>query len=247
MLKEKLYAGIIDDELAARSNLSSMIRDYCPNISAVFEATGVVEARKKILERAVDVVFLDIEMADGTGFDLIQELKQSGIKVIFTTGHEGYAVKAFRTEANDYLLKPLDPDQLMASVKRIADSITREAEAPLHLAKNNKMVLSTNNELIIVNQSDIIYCEACRNYTIFNMIDGQEIVVSRSLGYYEEKLTTKLFIRIHQSYLISWEHLRKFVKHEGGGVVMSNNKELPVSRRRRDLFLKEIEQRNGQI
>lgn len=241
-----LRAVIIDDIDSIRIKNTELITRYCPNVAIMAEAVDVksgVEIIKKFLP---DLVFLDVEMPDGTGFDLLQQLKPINFKVIFITGFQDFAIRAFRFSAIDYLLKPLDPADLVDAVKKAEETLHKEAleikfgtlftniERPKNL---QKLVLKTNEKLYSVNVQDIVHCESEKNYTTFYFIDGLKLVVSTTLKEYETLLTPHGFFRAHQSHLINMLYFDHFIKADGGSIVMKNKTRIPLASRKKEEFM----------
>lgn len=242
-----LKAVIIDDIENIRKENVAMIKSNCPNILIVGQADSVESGMALIRQTSPDLVFLDVEMPDGTGFDLLQKLKPITFKVIFITGFEDFAIRAFRFSAIDYLLKPLSPTDLVEAVKKAEESFGREIfEVKLHNLFSNlerpknlqKLVLRTADKIYSVNVQDIVNCESDKNYTTFNFINAPKLVVSNNLKEYETMLTPHNFFRTHKSHLINMAYFDHFVKADGGNrVVMKNKTTIPLSVRKKDDFL----------
>lgn len=242
-----LRAVVIDDIEKIRKENVAIIKANCPGISVVGQAESVASGIKLITQVMPDLVFLDVEMADGTGFDLLQKLSPIAFKVIFITGYEDFAIKAFRFSAIDYLLKPLDGKELIDAVKKAEDSLGKEVfdiklqnlftnlERPKNL---QKLVLKTADKIYSVNVQDIINCESDRNYTTFYFINAPKLVVSTNLKEYEMLLTPHNFFRTHKSHLINMTYFDHFIKSEGGNtIVMKNKSSIPLSVRKKEEFL----------
>lgn len=242
-----LRAVIIDDIETIRKNNTSIIKSSCPNISIVGQADSVASGINLIKQLSPDLVFLDVEMPDGTGFDLLQKLKPITFKVIFITGYEDFAIRAFRFSAIDYLLKPLDADELVEAVKKAEESLGKEVfdvklsnlfanlERPKDL---QKLVLKTADRIYSVNIQDIVSCESDKNYTTFNFINAPELIVSTNLKEYETLLSPYNFFRTHKSHLINMAYFDHFIKTDGGNtIVMKNKRTVPLSVRKKEEFL----------
>lgn len=242
-----LRAIVVDDIETIRKKNTAIIKASCPNISIIGEADSVDSGVKLIKQLSPDLVFLDIEMPDGTGFDLLQKLKPINFKVIFITGYEDFAVKAFRFSAIDYLLKPLDPDDLVEAVKKAENSLSKEAFdmklsnlfANLERPKNlQNLILKTADRIYSVNIQDVVNCESDKNYTTFNFINAPKLVVSTNLKEYETLLGPYNFFRTHQSHLINMAYFDHFIKTEGGNtIIMKNKTAIPLSVRKKEEFL----------
>ena len=242
-----LRAVVIDDIETIRKNNIAIIRLNCPNISIVGQADSVESGLQLIRQLVPDLVFLDVEMPDGTGFDLLQKLKPIAFKVIFITGHEDFAIRAFRFSAIDYLLKPLDAEELAEAVKKAEESLSKEVfdmklsnlfanlERPKDL---QKIVLKTADRIYSVNIQDVVSCESDKNYTTFNFINAPKLVVSTNLKEYETMLAPYNFFRTHKSHLINMAYFDHFIKSDGGNkIVMKNNLSVPLSVRKKEEFL----------
>lgn len=242
-----LRAIVIDDIEAIRKKNIAIIKATCPNMSIIGQADSVESGVKIIKQLSPDIVFLDVEMPDGTGFELLQKLKPINFKVIFITGYEDFAIKAFRFSAIDYLLKPLDSDDLVEAVKKAEESLSKEVfdmklsnlfsnlERPKNL---QKLILKTADRIYSVNIQDIVNCESDKNYTTFNFINAPKLIVSTNLKEYETLLAPHSFFRTHQSHLINMAYFDHFIKSEGGNtIVMKNKTAIPLSVRKKEEFL----------
>ena len=241
-----LRAVIIDDIDTIRSKNIELIKEYCPNVTIMAEASDVKTGVEVIKKYLPDLVFLDVEMPDGTGFDLLQQLKPITFKVIFVTGFQDFAIKAFRYSAIDYLLKPVDPDDLVEAVKKAEETLNKETlelkfgtlfsniERPKNL---QKIVLKTTEKLYSVNIQDIVHCESEKNYTTFHFINAPKLVVSTTLKEYENLLLPFGFFRAHQSHLINMLYFDHFVKSDGGTIIMKNKAAITLAKRKKDEFL----------
>lgn len=242
-----LRAVVIDDIEAIRKRHVSIIRSTCANISIVGQADSVASGITLIEQLSPDIVFLDVEMPDGTGFDLLQKLQPINFKVIFITGYEDFAIRAFRFSAIDYLLKPLDANDLAEAVKKAEDSLGKEVfemklsnlftnlERPKNL---QKLILKTAEKIYSVNIQDIVNCESDKNYTTFNFVNGPKLLVSTNLKEYEAMLTPFNFFRTHQSHLINMAYFDHFIRTDGGNtIVMKNKQTIPLSVRKKEEFL----------
>ena len=242
-----LRAVIIDDIENIRKKNSTIIKMNCPSVTLIGEADSVESGVKLIKQLSPDLVFLDVEMPDGTGFDLLQKLKPFNFKVIFITGYEDFAVKAFRFSAIDYLLKPLDSDDLVEAVKKAESSLNKEIFdmklsnlfANLERPKNlQNLILKTADRIYSVNIQDIVNCESDKNYTTFHFINAPKLIVSTNLKEYETLLTPHNFFRTHQSHLINMAYFDHFIKTDGGNtIVMKNKTTIPLSVRKKEEFM----------
>lgn len=242
-----LRAVVIDDIDSIRKDNVALIKTHCPQVSIVGQADSVESGIALIRQVAPDLVFLDVEMPDGTGFDVLQKLKPFDFRVIFITGYEDFAIRAFRFSAIDYLLKPLKADDLVEAVQKAEHSLNNEV---LELKLNNlfanlerpknlqKLVLKTAERIYSVNVQDIVHCESDKNYTTFHFINAPSLVVSTNLKEYDTLLSPYQFFRTHKSHLINMAYFDHFVKSEGGNtIVMKDKTIIPLSVRKKDEFL----------
>lgn len=246
-----LRAVVIDDIEVIRKKNIDVIKSNCLNISIIGEAENVENGVRLIKQLAPDLVFLDVEMTDGTGFDLLQRLKPINFKVIFITGYEDFAIRAFRFSAIDYLLKPLDPLELVDAVKKAEESLSNEVSnlkfntlfANLERPKDlQKMILKTADKIYSVNIQDIVSCESDKNYTTFHFINAPMLIVSSNLKEFERLLQPFNFYRTHQSHLINMLYFDYFIKGDGGNtIIMKDKRNIPLSGRKKDEFLAFIE------
>jgi len=240
---------IVDDELKSRESLKILIEDFCEGVTVKALSQNVSEAIEAIEVHKPDVVFLDIQLQRETGFDLLTQLKNVDFEVIFTTAFSEYAIKAFKYSAIDYLLKPIDIEELKLALakveKRKGHAIGDRLQQLLQnlragTSDNYKLALPTADGLVFVKVSEILYCEASSNYTEIVLTDSRKYILSRTLNEYEDMLTEQNFYRIHHSYLINLNEIKKYVRGEGGYVIMNNDKSLDVSKRKKEGFLSRI-------
>jgi two-component system, LytTR family, response regulator len=232
---------IIDDEANARISLRALLMENS-SIEIAGEAFCVADGVELIRMTKPDLVFLDVQMPDGTGFDLLEKLDEISFKVIFVSAYDHFAITAFKFSALDYLQKPVDSEELkQALVKFSKPDNSQPAKIKVLLGNKSgieKIVLPSQDELIFVKVDDIVRCESDNNYTCFYFQSGERILVSRTLKDYEELLEPLGFFRIHKSSLINLRYLKKYKKGEGGMVTLEDGTQLEVSRRRKDDFLK---------
>jgi two-component system LytT family response regulator len=244
-----IKAVIIDDIEQARKTLKKDFETYAPEIEVIAEASGVIEGIKLLKKVNPDVLFLDIQMQDGSGFDLLDVLSDINFKIIFITASDAHAIKAFRYAAIDYLLKPVDPDELVAAVEKLKiGSINENAKYQLlnESLKNNqrahsRLALHTQEKIHVVNITDIIRCESNVNYTEFHFKDGKKLMVTKTLKEFEDLLSDHGFYRVHQSHLINTECILEFIKTDGGSLRLTNEHIVPVSTRKKAQVLEMIE------
>jgi len=240
-------AIIIDDEQNARKNLRSILGMVCPDVNIIGEADGVGKGVVLFDSVDCDIVFLDIELQDGLGFDFLDKIVLGKTEVIFVTGRNEYAIKAFEYSALDYVLKPIGPDQLVRAVQKSKLELTSYIDERFNLLLENyknqsyqKIALTTQDAIEIVATDQILYCEAADNYTFVAKKDGdQKLLVSKNIGQME-KLLPAYFFRPHKSYLINLNEIKRVLKTDGGFIVMENEIQIPIARRRKDQFLEKI-------
>ncbi len=245
-----IKAVVVDDELGARESLSKMLEKNCKQIEIVAKADSMLSAFEAITNKEPDLVFLDIEMPNGNAFDLLEKFKNINFNIIFTTAYDHYAIKAIKFSAIDYILKPIDPEELVQAVKRfeerIGEKTTLDKQFKTLLSnvrpdnKLKKVGIPDGDGLIFINLSDIIRCDSDGNYTFFILTSGKKIIASRTLGEYEQMFADDNFFRIHRSHLVNLEHVKKYIKGEGGYVVMTDNSQVEVSRRNKTDFLEKL-------
>ena len=241
---------VVDDTKSARIALKSDLKTYCPNIKIIGEADSVESAFMMITKLNPDLVFLDIRMADGSGFDLLEKLKlvdKIKCKIIFTTAFDEFAIKAFKYSAIDYLLKPIDPDDLIFAVGKLnlveKSDINENLQILLESMKgmqnvNKRIALNSIDKVQIVNIYDIIQCESQKNYTLFYLTEKKQVLVTKTLKDFEDMLLNDGFLRVHHSHLINLKHFKEFVKSDGGYAIMSDGSVVPVSVRKKDALFK---------
>jgi two-component system, LytTR family, response regulator len=245
-----INAVIVEDEKKSREVLEALIKANCPDVTIIGSAESVAEGETLIRNTRPRLVFLDIEMADGSGFDLLERVPNSGFEVIFTTASDAHALRAIKYSAIDYLLKPIDPDELKVAVEKIrakqADSTNIENLKFLlqNFRKPNdqytKITLPTGNAYEIVNVKEIIRCEADGSYTSFFLESKKKLLVSASLKHYEDLLPPDDFIRVHHHHLINMHHVVRYLKTDGGYAVMSDGSQIEISRRKKDAFIQRL-------
>lgn len=243
-----ITAILVDDDKNLRNGLKALLSRYAPEITILGEAENVSDAISEISLKKPQAVFLDIQLADGTGFDILEKLTEQNGKiesqVVFITAHEQYAIKAFRFSALDFLLKPVDPDELQKVIEKIKKTVQKnDTFGHIDLLLENirkkvdnfkRIALSTTDGIHLFDVSDIIRCESTDNYTTFHIRNSKPILISKTLKEYEELLSEQGFERIHQSHLINLAYLKSYIKKDGGYVIMSDNSNLPVSQRKKD-------------
>lgn len=234
---------IVDDEEKSRKALLSILQKVAPDLDVVAQAASVSQALPVVLALKPDLLFLDVNLTDGLGFDLLEQLNWRDFKVVFITGHDHYAIRAFRFNAIDYILKPPDPDQVAEAVEKAKtqpyvaahydERFTRLVQQPSEPPRS-KIALADAGSVTIVALNDVIRCESEGSYTTFFTTKGRKIVVSRQLKEYDELLTPCGFYRVHQSHLVNLSHVEQFIREDNGLLVMTDGSRVEVSRRRKE-------------
>jgi len=245
-----LRAIIVEDEIRSRQTLTNMLKLFCKNVEVVGEAENVKEGIDLIQKEKPDLVFLDIQMPDGSGFRLLEEIGKINFDIIFTTAYEQYAIQAIKFSALDYLLKPIFRDDLIKAVKKAEDHrelqdqserigvlLENLKKAP---AESPKIILSTSEKINVINVDDILRCESDNYYTFFFFTNGQKLLVSKTLRENEDLLKDHHFIRPHKSHLVNAKYIKGFLKHEGGFIIMTDGTKVPVSRRKKEYIIEFI-------
>ena len=240
-MSKEITAIIIDDMKLARASLKADIAEHCPDIKLIGEADSVVSGLKLLKTETPDLLFLDIELEDGIGFDIIELLGDKLLsKVIFTTASNEYAIRAFQVSAVDYLLKPIEPELLVKAVAKSQDTKANTKDQMSLLTselksekQSSKIALHTMDKIVISDIADVIRCEASGNYTTFFLRNGDKVMVTKTLKEYDALLSSHNFIRTHQSHLANANLIKEFVKTEGGYLLMIDDSNIPVSVRKR--------------
>ncbi len=236
---------LIDDESDALESLSVLLTEFVEGIDIIGTATGVKTGYQLIKDKQPQLVFLDINMKDGTGFDLLNQFEEIPFQVIFVTAYDQYAIKAFKYAAIDYLLKPIDLQELRSSVARAHKLIAQNASNNYQFLKSvykdplpAKLALPNLEGFDLVEIHEIIRCEGQNNYTTFFMESGRKIMVSKTLKEYETILSPHGFLRVFQSHLINTKHIKRYIKGRGGTLIMSDGAYVSVSRDKKEALLK---------
>lgn len=245
---EKLKAIIIEDEEVSREILTNYISTYCPTIELVGEASNIETGEKLIAKENPDIVFLDIEMPYGNGFDLLERIKNINFEVIFITAYSNYAIKALNLSASSYILKPIDIDELVVSVEKIVKSKEKKEtfSSTRVLAENIKAISNKDQKIVIpqmdgfevVKISDIIRAEASDNYTVLYLVNGKKYMLSKTLKFYEDLLTEFGFLRTHKSHLLNLSQVVKYKKGKVGQAIMVDESVVLVTAKSRKEFMK---------
>jgi len=240
-----IKAVIVDDELNCVEMLEWLLKTYCPIVNVVALCTSGEKGIEAINKFRPDVVFLDIEMPKMNGFDMLEKFDQLDFDVVFTTAYNRFAIKAFRYSALNYLLKPVDPEDLQATIKKLEEKKSAVGKDQLSLLFENmknlsntvqRIALSTGDGLIFVNTSEIMYCQAESNYTNVVLTNKNKILVAKTLKDIDETLAGKDFFRVHNSFLININQIKKFVRGDGGYILMNDDTQITIARSKREEF-----------
>lgn len=241
-----MKAAILDDEPHNGQLLAHLLTQFFPEITEVRQYTDSVEAVEALQANPPDLLLLDIEMPKLNGFDVLNRLLPLPFRVIFVTAYDKYAVRAFRYSALDYLLKPIDVEEFRKAVQKALgqsppegtqfDLLRDVRQQPDALP--DRLAISSQDGLLIIDTNDILHCESESNYSKIFMRGGQKIVVSRTLKDLEELLVSEVFFRLHHSHLVNLRSIRRYLRGEGGEVVLENGTQLPVARSKKDEFLR---------
>lgn len=246
---EKLTAIIVDDIAAAVKMLHNDITNAHPDVEIIGTAKSVVEASKLLRKEQPDILFLDIILGDGTGFDVLEIYPELTSKIIFVTASDEYAIKAFKFAAIDYVLKPYSDEDLSNAIARAKNQMHPDKDQLSVLQQSiaqpnqrpKKISLHTSEKIVVVNLDDIVRCQSDNNYSEFFMKDGQKILVSKTLKYFADMLKEYQFLRVHQSHLVNLQYIKEFIKSDGGYLVLQNKTTIPVSVRKRQEVIAALE------
>lgn len=248
-----MHILIVDDELIIREVIIQLLELFCPSIHQISEASSVTTAVHAIRTKKPDVLLLDIELGDGSGFSVLDYFPTTQQNVIFITAFNEYAIQAFKVSAIDYLLKPIDPDELKAAIEKAQRNIS-EAKVTENLKtkllqageqlfnQRTRISLKTLDCIHVVNIAEIIYCEANRSYTTFYLIKNKKIIVSKPLKDQESKLSEATFLRVHQSYLVNLNHIICYEKGNKNRLVCTDGHTIPVAIRKKEQLLNLLEE-----
>jgi len=244
---------LIDDEPRGLSSLKKLLELNCPEVKIIQECQDARSAIESILLLEPELVFLDIGMPEKNGFDLLNELSPIRFEIIFVTAHNEYTIQAFKHSAVDYLLKPVDEDQMVEAVKRAGKQIaSKQSVRHIETFLYNLQKVQTPGEMKlcipdmkgfeVVDLSEVIYCESESSYTIFHLKSGRILTASKPIIEYELLLEQSGFCRIHKSFLVNLHHIKGYVRGEGGSVILTNDLTIEVSRRKKEVFISRMKE-----
>jgi len=243
-----IKALVIDDEIPSRETLKNYLFQYCPDVEVVGEANSMKTGLDAIDSLAPDLIFLDIEMPNGNGFDLLRNLNRISFKIIFITAHSEYAIRAFRFFASDYLLKPVSIQELKEAVRKVGEEIRQEVyyrnleelvkyvNGPAQEIHN--LVIPDKKGFTVIQLQDILYCQADSYCTHFHLTDGRRITSSKNLKVYDDLLHEKGFQRVHNSYMVNLQHVKAF-DHEGS-IILTGNHHIPLGNAFKKRFMERV-------
>lgn len=240
-----MRAILVDDELANLENLQVLLTKNCPEVKVVAIANNIDDAFEKVNLHRPDLLFLDIQMGKTTGFDLLNKLVEKPFEVIFVTAYDNYGIQAVKFAALDYLLKPVDPDELMVAVSKAENRIANKMSGEqlsflLNQIKRSepavpKIALPQQHEIRYVSVDDIVRCVADNTYTFFYLSSSEKILISKPLKEYSDLLKPQGFVRSHQSHLVNPKFVKSWLKEDGGTLLMNNGDKIPVSKPNREI------------
>ena len=242
---------LIDDEKKTQNLLKQIIENFAEDVEIKCLANNVESGIEAIIKHKPDIVFLDIEMPDGTGFDLLQKLSDTNFALIFCTAHNGFAIKAFKYNAIDYILKPFEIEDVISSIERAKKDveIKHKNSAIKYLLENynnterkeDKLILKTISDIFVVEISDIYNCESENGYTTFQFEGNKKITVSKNLKEYQDILKNHNFVKTHQSHLVNMKYIVRIHKKKGNYVILKNDRKIPISSRKKETILLALE------
>lgn len=234
---KKLTAIIVDDEVKCRNSLKALLELAVPEVDVIGMASSIREALQLVETKQPELVFLDVQLGEENGFDLLEQSKNTDFKVIFTTAHEDYAIAAIRASAADYLLKPINSKELKAAVERANNNVSEQRVQVFE--SEARIAISSSNRVKFIPVKDIVFCMADGSYTHVHTISGDRITASRNLHYFEDNLWKHLFLRVHRSYLVNLRHIQELIK-SSGSILMSDGTAVKVALKYRDTLLERI-------
>ncbi|MEM7486559.1 MAG: LytTR family DNA-binding domain-containing protein [Bacteroidota bacterium] len=245
-----LKVVIVEDEKRSRDTLKTLLEEFCKDVQVIATASSVSEAVKVLSVFSPDVVFLDIELQSGVGFDILEQIKDPDFEIIFTTAFEKYAIRAIKFSSLDYLLKPIDLDELKEAVekarRRMDTNVYRQQIETLMQSigndshKQEKICLATTSGMEFIAIEDVVLCKADGSYTSFVLKNKNTLLVSKHLKEYEILLAEQQFMRVHNSFLINLKEVKKYIKSDGGYIIMSNDMHVSISPRKKDELIESM-------
>ena len=249
-MEKKLRTILVDDEPHNNKVLKYELNRHCPDVEIIEICHSAKEAIKVIVSKKPDLVFLDINMPYISGLEMLEMFQDPDFEVIFVTAHQDYAVQAFKTCAIDYLLKPVNKDELKEAVQTVIKNKNRENELRYKFLTDQvkafkkkeveRVMVPTNKGYSFVYIKEIVYCESNDTYSYIHLVNGEKLFVMKPLKYLDEMLAGFDFERVHRSFLVNFNRIKTFVKGENGGLVMENNQSIPIAKSKKNDFLKRL-------
>lgn len=244
---------IIDDEENSRESLKGKLDLFCPEVEIAAEASNVKDGIAAIVEHKPDAVFLDIQLAGESGFDILEQIRDNqevDPEVIFITAHNEFAIKAIKFSALDYLLKPIDPEELVKSVRKVEEEkgLPKKASNLNVLVENirqasdspKKIVVPTSDGMHVIKLTDIVRLESSSNYTTFHLRNEKSLLASKTLKEFDNMLSGYNFQRIHKSHLVNMNYLKRYVQTDGGYLILEDGSKIPVANRKKEQLLQTL-------
>lgn len=239
-----MNALLLDDEQPVLESLSGKLNLFCPEVNVVAQCTGVDEALVILTNEQVDVIFLDVNLNGESGFDLIERWQGEELpSLIFTTAHDEFAVKAIKHAALDYLLKPIDAEELVKAIRKAGQKVSvdrQEVVSEAFQGAPKKLVIPTTEGMHILNVKDIVRCESSSNYTTFYLSDKSHVLASKTMKEYENLLRPAGFERVHKSHLVNLEMISRYISADGGYVLLKEGSTVPVSNRKKETLVNHL-------
>lgn len=242
---------VLEDEKPVLDTITDIIQNHCDNVELIGTARNITTAKELIQKSNPDLVLLDINLPDGTSFELLEQVKNLDFKIIFITAYEEFAIKAIKLSAIDYLVKPIDPLELIDAINKAKDAVNKtNNDLKLNALLSNiksisdkpkKIVLKTAENIYLIDVNDIIRCESDGAYTLLYISDGKKIMISKVIKDYEEMLQEYGFMRVHKSHIINLNFIDRFEKADGGSIILKDQSSIPVSVRKKESLLKIFE------
>jgi two-component system LytT family response regulator len=241
---------IIDDSFSCQENLKGLLRIYCPDVNIIGIGSSVEEGLQLINRTKTDLVLLDVELGNKNAFDLLNSVININFNIVFISGHEHYSLQAIKYSALDYIVKPIDPDQLIQAIEKTKnanqlDILKKQVEILMQQnSRFDKIALPSSQGLVFTKVTNIVHCESDGSYTHIRLNNQEkEILISRNLGDLEKLLPSDIFFRVHKSHLVNIQHLKEFINRDGGSVILENGNNIPIARDRKNEFLEFIKTR----
>ncbi|WP_234859468.1 LytR/AlgR family response regulator transcription factor [Aquimarina aquimarini] len=229
-MEKKLSCIIIDDEKKDRENIRLLLQTYCPQVKILGEGWDNCSILKILSNTVPDVIFMDVQIGGYTAFEILNELKDLPSHIVFVSAHDKYAIRGYKYQALDYILKPIDFHKLIEVIQRVSGTTLKKPSISFFNPMTKKISITDAKGIYVIDIYSVIYCLSNGNYTTFILNSRKEIIISKNLKYFENKLADYGFIRVHKSYLVNLAHIDYLAKEDGGTIIMQNNDTLPISK-----------------